>query len=426
MHVMRLPLVRTGMFLCLTCVLSCNDNGPNTDSASSTQTQSHEGERRPSFVQGTSFSGTIPVADEHANTGEVALPSYSTPTLVKITLSGLTHMYWNSPPSGMTPQPQPGDLNRNYNVRGAPVSGGCPYGVRIEYGSGWYDMLPPPGCNSAPGPTTDETVEWYMSLPAGTANAARTGGGANNPVTGQPYYRFEGDLNVDVTWVQASADLTADQTSIMPNTSVNFTASVSPTQVSGIAVPFSVVRWRWEPDSGTAVNPVATCSGSTCAYTIAHSGTMFVDVMVNGVADSRSVHITVFPCLTGNPILDDPSVRKGLRDSWAATNSTGPANQRHEVGGALMCSNGVCNGITFPYDPGLGQNACDYHFDPTLAGGGTIYWHMHPFIPADPNDPLPFPPIVLETPITFRQAGSGWPRQVLVMPILSLRAASPI
>jgi hypothetical protein len=78
-------------------------------------------------------------------------------------------------------------------------------------------MLPPPGCNSAPAPSTDQTVSWYIALPSGTNKMKRTGAPTyTNPNTGLPMYRYEGNLNVAVTWVQADAKLTASQRSITP------------------------------------------------------------------------------------------------------------------------------------------------------------------------------------------------------------------
>lgn len=372
-------------------LLSCSDGGRNPADPSREGVTSIGS--RPASVQGQSFSGTLSVSGQYDNTGQVSLPTYTSTTLVKITVSGLTQQIWNSPPSGMSPQPQSGDLNAAYNVRGAPFSGGCPYGLKLEYGGGWYDMLPPPGCNSAPASSNDTTVIWYMTLSSGTNRMIRSGAPTyTNPETGLPMYRYSGTLNVAVDWIQADAKLSANKRAITANTQVTFTASVSPTSAGGVSVPFSVVKWRWQPDNGPAVNPVTTCSGVTCLYSPAKSGTMFVDVMVNGVTDTKSIHITVFPCLIGDSLMDNPEIRRGIRESWDSSHTNAPDTQRLETGGMYSCTNGICSSTTFPHNASLGQDACTYHWDPSLAGGGIVYWHTHPFMPMDPNDPLPLAP----------------------------------
>jgi hypothetical protein len=58
-------------------------------------------------------------------------------------------------------------------------------------------------------------------------------------------------------------------------------------------------------------------------------------------------------------------------------------------------STGVCEAILF--EPGPDDNWCynditDSHKVPYLGPNTVLIWHVHPFIPRDPNDPIPASP----------------------------------
>jgi hypothetical protein len=389
-------MIRFAVMFSWIFLLSCRDHSMSPDEPIPVVPTGEGGVGigRPMLVTGSSFSGSIPITSQYTNNGSVTLGSYTNNTLVHITVSGLVDQIWNSPPSGMNPQPQAGDLNLNYNVRGAYFSGGCVYGMKIRYGNDWYDQIPPSGCNASPAPNTEEVVSWYMVLVPGTVKAIRMGApNYTNSATGLPMFRYAGDYDVDIEWVQADAKVTASTRAITAGTQVTFTASVTPTQAGGVNVPFNIVRWRWKPDVGAEVNP-ACPANPTCNYSPTKSGTMFVDVLVNGVSDTKSVDVDVFSCLTGDSIMDNPDVRKGLRDAWAGTGYPGPAASRLERGGGLHCdANNVCTPLLYNYLPAT-DNACRYQFT-SQAGGGRYYWHMHPFDPLNPNDACPHLLIVL-------------------------------
>ena len=329
---------------------------------------------RPAFAQGQSYGGVVPVGDQYLLNGQAALPSYTNTTLVKITVSGVTKEIWNSVPDGINPPPSPGDINKTYNVYGSLISGGCYYGVKLTYNQ--VNNWPPPGCNNTGGSSVDTTVSWYLSVRGG-GSALRTGRYSNPLWNGQPYYRYEGDLPISVEWVAAEAELTASKRSITASQSVTFTASVSPANAGGVPMPFSVVKWRWKPDNGPEQYPCGPFL--QCSHAPTKSGTMFVDLLVNGVPETQSVHVDVYSCLTGDSLLDDPAVRQGVREVWGGSGAGGPDSLRRERYGAVHCSGSECVFQLYPFNPAT-DDACGAEVVPE-AQDGEVLIHDHPFRP---------------------------------------------
>ncbi len=174
-------------------------------------------------------------------------------------------------------------------------------------------------------------------------------------------------------------------------------------------MPFSVVKWRWKPDVGAEEYP---CGPSlTCNHSPTKSGTMFVDLLVNGVADTKSQHIDVYPCLMNDSLLDRPDVRSKLREAMDSAMHDGV-----ERGGALLCdANGVCTAVTYPIGPR--DDVCTFWF-PDHLGGETrnpiLIWHMHPY---SFNDWVPCPRGGFRYSLGFSEPdrrGSGGRRHVMV------------
>jgi hypothetical protein len=107
---------------------------------------------------------------------------------------------------------------------------------------------------------------------------------------------------------------------------------------------------------------------------------MFVDVMVNGVSDTKSQHIDVYPCLFPDTILNDPGIRAALRDAWASSGY--PNTPRLEQGGARICNNGACTDYRFPIPTRPLDTSCSldmtWHVQ-QYAGIPVAIWHVHPY-----------------------------------------------
>lgn len=137
---------------------------------------------------------------------------------------------------------------------------------------------------------------------------------------------------------------------------------------------------------------------------------MFVDAVVNGVPVTKSQFVSVVSCLTGNPLLDNSRIRRGLRDAWNASNPNGPAADRRERGGwQYRDASGALIEQLLPPDPT--GTPCSYQFPSGLGAMGTpvVTWHTHPFRPLDATDPLPnscYPNAAPPPPGTVRVAAA--------------------
>lgn len=127
---------------------------------------------------------------------------------------------------------------------------------------------------------------------------------------GGPCHTYSGSFTVTVDREPASLTLTASKSLVKPNTPVAFTAAVTPSTVSGQSMPFKLISWNWQPDSGTAVSacaaPSVTPNPAVCNYTPPFSGTMHIEAFVNGSAASADVRVDVRnPTLTLTAVPDN-------------------------------------------------------------------------------------------------------------------------
>jgi hypothetical protein len=112
--------------------------------------------------------------------------------------------------------------------------------------------------------------------------------------------------------VYSSFTLDADKTEIVPGDTVTFTPKLDGT--AGKAA-----RWLWRGDDSSVV--AAPCAGDTetCRYAPGVSGTMWAYTASTG-GDSASAAVAVQECPTGDPVLDDPGIRRALKDLMMKSN----------------------------------------------------------------------------------------------------------
>ena len=199
--------------------------------------------------------------------------------------------------------------------------------------------------------------------------------------------------------------LTATPQTIDPGDFVSFTPSAK----SGR--PIEVISWAWANDKPDDPEPhTVPCEPQepTCQTPVYHSGTMVVRARIAGVEYVASVHVAVRPWCppTGDPILDDPTVRNGLKNALIASGIHLPQLQRQEkVGvvrrrpdGTLIFETLIPQGYATHCAFRLKNPAAlvDWPTDSDIVA----YWHTHPSTPGDsiygcgaPDDPpIPYRP----------------------------------
>lgn len=380
-----IPLIMLGMNA------ACTDRPDATGPDSSTETESP---LRPSLTTAQTWSYSI--SPTHSN-AEVIDPigDFPYPTLIKVTQSGIEHKFYTEASAFFYP-PAAGTLGGSFNARGQYINGTCFHGVEVLIGvTAIWD------CNVPTVPLASEF--WAVVQGTGVVHWNRNKESRHSfgveycgPSTA-PCWDFTGGFAITVERLAAELTLTASARAITPGTSVTFTGTVTPATGGPHAMPFEVLSWTWRPDTGAVVpdacspNPENT-NPATCSYQPASSGRMELRALVNGQEETKEVRVEIFPCLTGDSLLDNPDVRKGLRDAWDAAGwpNTLPEDRVERIGG-LHCENGQCTSHLYPKGPS--DNACDSYFaDAPVTANTVVAWHMHPFNPTDPNDPLPIGP----------------------------------
>jgi hypothetical protein len=229
-------------------------------------------------------------------------------------------------------------------------------------------------------------------------------------------YALSGAQTISVEPVQATATLSASQSVVAPGTSVTFTASISPTTATpgGITIPWQVTAWNWVPsdDGGPVVTSregpgragpnlrvsrslaqsttVCAGNGSTCTISVNGSGTMYVDVTVNGIVQppEEAPVFVVAPdtCPPQNPsdtsehdprLADTVFVNSMLRHLAAAKK-----DKNLERGGDAGINQAGQH--TLRRIPAISVSTCHYTPDlgnvPLLPNGYDsvgVFWHVH-------------------------------------------------
>lgn len=327
------------------------------------------------------YSTALSPTTSRSGIGPIALGTYPEPTLVEIRATGTIDRYY-------------GFVWYYYSLQGQfdrTIDAGGDYGtqyVHIAFDSpamGWFK-------DTQGLPLQEEWSKTVVVQGSGRAEWVRPGTGGQCDSPGTPdCFTYTGSFQVSVTPFPAELVLKASRSAITPGQSVAFTASVAPDTVENIGVPFKVVEWRWLPDAGGEGAVLTQCANQKiCSYAPSVSGTMRATGFANAAAAEAEVQVTVFPCLTGDPLLDNPRVRDGLRSSFDSLGypHLSPADRTERGGGAFLGPNGDTLWVpVFP--PGPRDDACSFwpsDHASSFPGNPIISWHGHAF---DAGDELP-------------------------------------
>jgi hypothetical protein len=337
------------------------------------------------MITGNSWAGTLTPIDNHQALPPGVLGSFPRTTLLRLRASGVIRPYinWGSPP----PNGQKGTTVTTLGPDGEWSGGGCTANVNLSASvSGGFGFCYQPGLPK------DYDVALLVK---GDAEVRWTPGPGwwAPPDCGQgiaPCFLYtEGtSFNWTVDKIAAQVTLAPDQRSGTSSTQLAFSTGISPATFDGVSLPFQVVgNWRFQPTVGPIQQVCAP--NAWCTFTTSKSGKLLVSVIAQGDSLQLEARVDIFNCLTGDPLLDDPIIRQGLRDAWAGTGSTGPNYLRKERGGGLICDvMGVCTADLAPIGPN--DDACNFYAsDAPNAQQWTVMWHMHPFQPLSYSDTLP-------------------------------------
>ncbi len=158
------------------------------------------------------------------------------------------------------------------------------------------------------------------------------------------------------------------------------------------------IVWSWAADTGSSQSLPGECQGNRYCYLFASSsGTLTASAIVNGVSKVKSVRFEKLSCVTGDTLLDDSRIRRGLKQAWDGSDADGPANNRKERFGGLFDVDALegadKRAVDSLFAPFPGANACrtnaptDVLTWPHL--GPRVLWHTHPFRPQEllPDEP---------------------------------------
>ena len=231
-----------------------------------------------------------------------------------------------------------------------------------------------PASGTQPSPCTASTFQPYSGdPPTRTCRKPFTRSG-----TLTVYATVNGDVKQKSVAIEVTPRLTLTATpqAVQPGGSVTFSYTVTGTGGAWVGNP----TWVWQPDSGQGGLSSPCYSQNPCTRALTKSGTMTVTVVVYPGDNSQdaltaSVHVSVPPCQTGNPMIDSPEVQPGLNDLFASSLTDGV-----ERGAWLMQrSDGSYYLEPFPLE--WPADACG--IDPplgTLPPGGAVSWvHTHPW-----------------------------------------------
>jgi len=336
-------------------------------------------------IAGGNWGGSLTPVDNLTSVEPGSFVTFARPVLVRLRAAGVITPYinWGAyPPDG-----QRGTSTSQYGPDGLWSNGGCSANVVLTASvSGGF------GFCYYPGLPKDFDVALVVKGDIGVKWQAGPGWWAP-PDCGEgiaPCYLYSDGTSFEwsVDKIAAQTTLWPDQQSATSSTQLTFSTGISPVTFDGVSLPFQVVGyWTFQPTNGSAQS--VCLPNPWCTFTTNKSGKLIVTVFAQGDSLQLEARVDVFSCLTGDPLLDDPIIRQGLRDAWAGSSPNGPNTGRKERGGGLICPNtGLCTPDLAPIGPQ--DDAC--HFYPADAPNAqqwTVLWHTHPFNPLDPNDPLP-------------------------------------
>ncbi len=176
----------------------------------------------------------------------------------------------------------------------SPNSGACTGNVYISNGANFLGFCAPQDNPQPPPDSLDAT--WVVN---GDVNV----GWVQGPMSGGTETFTGGPFLVTITPVTVDYTVTANPTTVNYNDTVTVTATVSPSQVNGVNVPWSIDSATWAPDSfGTQASPCAYGNWTApdagtriCRRPFTRSGTLTVFATVDGTKQQNAFSITVTP-----------------------------------------------------------------------------------------------------------------------------------
>ena len=242
---------------------------------------------RPSFQTITPPSGSrtlAPTSNQDAIPTTVVV-SYPGPTLVQVHASGTVSLW-----------AQPGNIYKGDMGAGgvhSPNSGSCTGNVYISNGANFIGFCTPGDNPQPPRDPWDTTYVVTGDVNVGWVQGPMSGG--TETFTGGPFV-------VTITPVTVDYNVTANPTTLNYNDTVTVTASVTPSQVNGLNVPWSIDSTTWAPAFGTQGSPcaygnwvVVDAGTQTCRKPFTRSGTLTVFATVDGTKQQNAFSITVTP-----------------------------------------------------------------------------------------------------------------------------------
>jgi hypothetical protein len=175
----------------------------------------------------------------------------------------------------------------------SPNSGECTGNVYISNGANFLGFCAPQD-NPQPPPDSLDAA-WVVS---GDVNV----GWVQGPMSGGTETFTGGPFVVTITPVTVDYNVTANPTTLNYNDTATVTATVSPSQVNAVNVPWAIDSISWAPAFGTQANPCAwnnwvtvNAGTRTCRRPFTRSGTLTVFATVQGVQTQNAFSIVVTP-----------------------------------------------------------------------------------------------------------------------------------
>lgn len=345
---------------------------------------------RPRFDESgaPALAGSLSPTANNQAVGPITLGSYTYPTLAVIQVSGLLDRYYG--PTSYWGQ-SAGTLIGQWDAAGGwTESDGCTGNVWVLAASGGTIFCDAGNHKNPTSVWADTqvvqgtvTAQWHAGPPAWGVTGCGPGG---QP----PCFTYTGSHAVAVTPVSASLRVKASRYVTTPAApSVTFTAAVSPTQVGGRNVPFSVQSWTWVADTGSGSGP-ACGTNNICSFSPSSSGTMRVDAIVNGVTRNKSVHIRVLCKSTDDKLLDSLPILDAMAAAMTASgdpNLPGGQGARREHQFSVQCD--TLNECSSPPPVDLGNPCGGVPPRVDTVPGIKVDGHTHPFNPVVPNPNAP-------------------------------------
>lgn len=327
----------------------------------------------PSDTPGNAEVWSLPLADTDLGVGHLSLDTFTTNTLVQITVRGMIHAH-NVPNEY---------ADRDFGPEGWYSQTNVSIGGNTVFFGGVKDLSPQTGIHTA------DSVISVITVVNGAGYLVRGSGFLCDQVMPKNCWLYtypNGPQTVSVKRLEVPIGMDNDNLArpVPKGTEIEFRWAY-PSWALG--VPYTIQSWTFYPDSGG--DTVYSNDGVTRykQLLLQVSGRMQVTVLINGRVDTASAYAHVY-CATGDTALDNNPHLEAILDildqEWhsADPNDSVKDNRREQAGWAYQnASTGNWDGWM---NPAGGIDACDSKpgTAPGLADGSYAFFvHVHPFAP---------------------------------------------